>query len=217
MLTIYLKKAKNRIKKYWTFIWKSIYFGICFKRIKVKHGIPEIYTDMTKEERISLLNISKNLSKNNVIVEIGSYLGASSVILAIGAKQTNGHLYCVDTWQNDAMSEGKRDTYGQFQTNTNNLTKWITPKKGYSEDIAREFLDKIDLLFIDGDHSYDSVKNDLDIWLPKLNENAWVIMHDSGWADGVKRVINEVILPIQTEKPKVWPNMYAARINYTKP
>jgi predicted O-methyltransferase YrrM len=181
---------------------------------KEKDGLFEIPTDMTIEERIMLYRIGRNLKKRSIIVEIGSFLGASSSFLAIAAKETNSHVFCVDTWQNDAMSEGKRDTYAEFLKNISELSGWITPIRGYSEHVSKEFRDRIDLLFIDGDHSYDSVKQDLDNWLPKLNINSWLIMHDSGWAEGVKQVINEIVIPLHCQKPKILQNLYSVRINY---
>jgi hypothetical protein len=114
------------------------------------------------------------------------------------------------------MSEGTRDTFEEFIRNTNSLSDWITPLRGLSEDIAKDFREGIDVLFIDGDHSYTSVKKDLENWLPKMNKNARIILHDSGWAEGVKRAISEFVLPIQSENPIKWPNMYAVKINNLK-
>jgi len=40
------------------------------------------------------------------------------------------------------------------------------------------------------------VKKDVDLWVPKLNPNAPVVMHDIGWAEGILRVVMEDISPI---------------------
>jgi predicted O-methyltransferase YrrM len=75
---------------------------------------------------------------------------------------------------------------------------------------AAETIDKgVDFIFIDGDHSYEGVKADVDVWLPKLNKNALIIFHDIGWAEGVQRVVKEEIQPFAKKEGQL-PNMYWA-------
>lgn len=77
-----------------------------------------IFTHLTKTERLLLYKLGISLPCNCTIVEIGSYIGGSSSFLASAAKEKNGVLYCVDTWENEGMSEGMRDTYDEFFLNT---------------------------------------------------------------------------------------------------
>jgi len=158
-----------------------------------------IPTHLTEREKMLLYGLSRSLVANATIVEIGSYLGASSCFLAAAAKETGAHLYCVDTWQNDAMSEGSRDTFDEFLENTRSLKGWITPLRGRSTEVASIFSKPIDLLFIDGDHSYEAVRSDLDVWLPKVKDGGVVVFHDYGWAAGVRQAVWELVCPIQSE------------------
>ena len=64
-------------------------------------------------------------------------------------------------------------------------------------------------MFVDADHSYESVKTDISIWLPKLKEDAIIVFHDTGWAEGVNRVIDEFIRPRARCEGQL-PNMYWA-------
>lgn len=64
---------------------------------------------------------------------------------------------------------------------------------------AQDALEKrqtpIDLLFIDGPHSYEASKSDLTGWGIWVKSSAWVIMHDSGpegWP-GPIRVVQEIL------------------------
>ena len=107
------------------------------------------------------------------------------------------------------MSEGSKDTSQEFKQNTKRYKEMIVPLKGWSTDIAQTFEQRIDLLFIDGGHSYDDVKKDVDLWMPKLNPGALLVMHDSGWAEGVQRVIREDVSPRAKREGKL-PNMYWA-------
>lgn len=173
--------------------------------------INKIPTHLTDEEKISLLHLSK--SARGIFVEIGSYLGSSSCFIAEGIQQSGkkSRLFCIDTWRNDAMSEGNRDTYMKFLSNTKQYKNVISPLRGWSYEVAENFDKKVDFIFIDGDHSYEGVKKDIDLWIPKLNPNALVILHDIGWAEGVQRVVMENIFPIAKHEGRL-PNLYWARI-----
>ena len=170
-----------------------------------------IYTYMKKIERLLLYKLDLSLKKISKIVEIGSYLGASSSFLACAAKEKNHTVYCIDTWKSEGMSEGERDTFNEFCRNIEQLKKYVRIFRGKSVDIANTFDKKIDLLFIDGDHSYGAVKADAVNWIPKVKEGGIVIFHDIGWAEGVKRVVKEEIKHIQTEEHIV-DNTYWAKI-----
>ena len=51
-----------------------------------------------------------------------------------------------------------------------------------STDDTKE-IDKIDFLFIDGDHHYEGVKKDWDLYSPLLKSGSIVDFHDTGWAE----------------------------------
>ena len=135
------------------------------------------------------------------------------VLIAEGGRSRIGKLYCVDTWQNDAMSEGQWDTYSTFLTNTEPYKEIITPLRGRSADVSSQFTGMLDMLFIDGDHNYDGVRDDALHWLPKLCPGGWLLMHDWGWAEGVQRVIREIVVPLQIAEPETLPNLYAVQID----
>jgi hypothetical protein len=66
------------------------------------------------------------------------------------------------------MSEGKRDTFKEFNENTKSFSDRILKIKGYSTDVKDQVLKitkKVDLLFIDGDHSYEGCKADWDTYI----------------------------------------------------
>ncbi|EKD69462.1 MAG: hypothetical protein ACD_47C00113G0005 [uncultured bacterium] len=168
----------------------------------------KIFTHLTQAEKIKLLELAAG-SPVGSFVEIGSYLGASSCFIAAGIKRAGGKskLYCVDTWRNDSMSEGPRDTFDEFMKNTFGYKELIVPVRNTSEAAAKLLTERINFLFIDGGHSYEAVKADVELWLPKLNSGAVAIVHDYGWAEGVKKVVNENIKPLVSKADSL-PNMW---------
>lgn len=181
----------------------------------------EIQTHLTWQEKRLLLRLVKVIQKRSpdvLCVEIGSYIGASAELIA--SQIINGKLFCIDTWNNEGMTEGLRDTWTEFQNNTRHLEDRIIPVRGFSYDVvgiinghcANTRGDKcIDLLFIDGDHSYEGVKKDWDLYSPILQPNSIVIFHDYGWAEGVQKVVQQDALPYSVKHGKL-PNLFWIQI-----
>jgi cephalosporin hydroxylase len=122
-------------------------------------------------------------------------------------------VYCIDTWGNETMPEGLRDTYEEFCRNTASYAHFIVPMRGRSTDVAatvKEHAEFVDLLFIDGDHSHDAVLADWHAYKDLLHKGSTVVFHDWGWAEGVQRVITEEAVRL-VEKEGALPNMWWGR------
>jgi len=162
-----------------------------------------IPTSLTLNEKYALYRQSKQLSKNSVCAEIGSYLGSSSCFISKGLGK-EGKLICIDTWGNQNMKyveadtdAEERDTYTEFVVNTSKYRNKIIEIRKWSTDAiedVKKLTNKIDFLFIDGDHNYDGVKKDWDLYSPLLKKGSIVAFHDTGWAEGVQKVISEDVL-----------------------
>lgn len=172
-----------------------------------------IESHLTSEERLMLFELAQG---KKTILEIGSYMGASACCFGAALKNSlDGRIFCIDTWQNDAMTEGKKDTSELFLKNTIAFKKVIIPVKGYSTEVAHIVQAKtsvIDVLFIDGDHSYEGAKSDWETYKDFLVEGSLVIFHDYGWAEGVKRVIEEDAKQVISNYDSL-PNMWWGTIN----
>lgn len=171
-----------------------------------------IASHLTSRERVELFELAQTPGLRS-IVEIGSYLGASAAAFGAGLQQASNNgarVYCVDTWNNNAMSEGERETMSAFLANTLRYRESIVPMRGWSHEVAPQIgneLGRIDLLFIDGDHSYDGCLADWRAYRDLLSPNALVVLHDVGWAEGVQRVMREEIRArVRREKrlPNLW-------------
>jgi predicted O-methyltransferase YrrM len=149
-----------------------------------------IDTHMTFEERLKLFTLGTSLPVGFVACEIGSYFGASTSFLAAAASLRQGHVHAVDTWKNHAMpDEPVEDTWDRFLENIDCFRNWITPHRGVAREV-KDGVPQFDMLFIDGDHSYEGTLGDLRDFVPKLNKGGIVAMHDFGY-DGVRQAMSD--------------------------
>lgn len=130
------------------------------------------------------------------IIEIGSWLGRSSCILAEGSKQGSyKKVICVDKWIDFIPAEEFPDCLARFIKATENYRyeQLLEHYVGESVTISKTIDSKADLIFIDACHEYDSVKSDIEAWLPHC-EGDWVMaFHDycmQPWL-GVTKAVNE--------------------------
>jgi predicted O-methyltransferase YrrM len=142
------------------------------------------------------------------IVEVGSYHGKSAVNLAYAVRKRGGvaGIYCVDTWMNTNIEHAKNvDVFQHFLDNTAAYRDLITLLRGRSEEVGREWKGgAIDVLFIDGDHSYDGVTADIHSWMPHLKPGGLVLFHDGDLPE-VRAGINDTKDLIQpSHAGKAW-------------
>jgi predicted O-methyltransferase YrrM len=154
--------------------------------------------------------LAQQLPPGGLAVEIGSFKGKSACCLAAGLGK-GGILACVDTWHNDAMPyDSPRDCLPEFLANTLPFRDRIEVHRGRSQDVAKNWSQPVDLVFIDGDHSYEGCVTDLRSWLGFVRPGGWVAFHDSGQA-GVKRAIEE-LFPPRLRYRELWVrSLFAAR------
>lgn len=135
--------------------------------------------------------------RNFIGIEIGSYAGESAeLFVASGAFST---LYCIDPWEmgydpNDTTAgDGLPIAESEFDKRFRNNPVVVKVKR-YSSDAAQMFADgAIDFIYIDGDHRYEHVKEDLELYVPKIKPGGIIAGHDYGGPStpGVKQAVDE--------------------------
>lgn len=140
---------------------------------------------LAPDEGALLYMAAQSCTGSGAIVEIGSWKGKSTIFLAKGSKAGNNVMvYSIDP-HTGASEQKEVDsniwTYPEFQTNIHalNVDDIITPIVKTSVDAAKEWDMPIELLFIDGAHEYDLVKQDFELWYPHVIKNGMVLMHDT--------------------------------------
>jgi hypothetical protein len=119
-----------------------------------------------------------------LFVELGAYSGISymSFCQSISQNQLNTKAWAIDTWQGDPHAGFYSDTiYTGLRDKHNPLYgHFSTLLKSTFDDAIGHFADgSIDLLHIDGLHTYEAVKHDFETWKRKLSARAVVLFHDT--------------------------------------
>ncbi len=154
----------------------------------------KIHTHMTIAELSVLYDLAAEATETRRVLEIGSYVGASSCYLAAALSMHDGQLYCVDTWANETMPDGERNTFDEFTANTRGVASTITTIRKRSDEIAAsDFPLPFDLIFIDADHSYAAVKGDFEKVRDWVRDGGTLAFHDTTYFEGVSRVLGEIL------------------------
>lgn len=121
-----------------------------------------------------------------LVAEVGSWKGMSTAVFAKIASAENGKVFAVDRWEGcpgtpEADFARTNDIFSIFRTNMIMLGIWnsVFPLVMYSDVASKLFADgTLDIVFLDADHRYSGIKNDIDNWLPKLKEGGILCGHD---------------------------------------
>ena len=122
--------------------------------------------------------------KPKVVVELGTFKGTSlfSFCQAVKDEKLDTKLFAVDTWQGDehagfygdGVFEGVKSIIGKYYSS---VSVELLRKK--FDEALNEFKDaSIDVLHIDGLHTYEAVKHDFETWFPKVKDGGIILFHD---------------------------------------
>jgi predicted O-methyltransferase YrrM len=170
--------------------------------LSIRYGfiIPN-YDGMLDETQCKFLyEIVKRYSgKKTVIVEIGSYKGSSTTWLAVAGKRYGFQsLIAIDLFTGTPYWKTKFNSYEAFmiRMKRNKLESFVIPIKGDSREVIKKWDRKktIAILHIDGDHSYEGVKADIDNYIPYLEHHGIIIFDDYvSTHPNVKRAVHELL------------------------
>ena len=154
----------------------------------------------------SLIHLIESTIGNACLgAEIGVWRGHTSAALL--GRFPALWLYCVDPWEEGGGHKTMPKELGELIAGREEFYR-ITDFAGdrrivcsVESDLAVGMVrdDSLDFVFIDGEHTYDCVKQDIGLWLPKVRVGGLLCGHDyDGKGDhhggfGVKRAVDEVL------------------------
>jgi len=166
------------------------------------------------------------------ILEVGSWTGLSACALGTIANKYEGDLTIVDWFKGNPNSHLYDEArYNNIRNICEDNLKYcevnnVTIMEMTSLEASKKFKDfTFDLIFLDGDHRYEGVKNDIQIWLPKVKPTGILCGHDCDilfnsldelyaktiekdcchFHLGVTRAVNELLPKVKLiESAKIW-------------
>jgi MMP 1-O-methyltransferase len=140
---------------------------------------------LTPREMAFLYGLGLSHPGKGCMVEIGAFEGASAIFAAAGLKERKrGKLYSVDPHMGGPPYVGfgpGEFTFDKFKRNIESfgLSHFVRPIVADSVAAAAVWpATPIDVLLIDGDHSYLGALKDFESWVPKLRLGGLIIVDD---------------------------------------
>lgn len=143
---------------------------------------------------------------NSHFVEVGCWKGRSAAFMAVEIINSGKKIKfdCIDNWK--GSEENLREDgigydprlfesdwlYLEFLKNIKPVESHISHYRMDSSESAKLYQDKsLDFVFIDAAHDYESVKKDIEAWLPKIKIGGYIGGHDYEWGDDVRKAVDE--------------------------
>ena len=153
-----------------------------------------IYGWTRGEEAAELARFSAAAPANAVIVEIGSFLGSGTVLLAAPRRAAgSGVVHAVDPFDGSGDSfsvpyyaqaierlggETQKQYFDRAVT-VSGVAAFVETHVGTAVDIAKTWSAPVDLLFLDGDQSVAGAAAAYDAWLPFLKVGGMIAVHNA--------------------------------------
>jgi hypothetical protein len=185
-------------------LWRKILHGIILPQ---RHGGWQIYYD-------DVVHFVRDRYAAPIFVEIGTAYGGLADHVAGEIK--NANVYAVDPFmadydRKDPMSSLIADVAGNYSASSEEISKAWSLALAYEQESrhgcryhqlhlksvegALNFPDKsVDVIFIDGLHTYEGVAADINAWLPKLKRlGGSLIFNDYSLFKGVTRAVDDFV------------------------
>lgn len=154
-------------------------------------------TDKSIQGLNSMINYVNSImpTKTMILIEIGAWVGVSTIEFA----KHFASVIAIDPWQNNIGDiTNNYDMNQAYEEYKNRISKFdnITTIKEFSYNIANKIDNStIDIVYIDGLHTYEAVKKDIELFMPKIKKRGFISGHDyCSKFPGVIKAVNELFI-----------------------
>lgn len=152
-----------------------------------------------------LFDICNDLEKNNITyLEIGAYCGGSASLVSTNKNVTK--VYSIDIG-NPISKETPIKNVNRFK-HDNCYYEYIQGDSMSNNviDLVKSKIEKVDILFIDGDHTYNAVINDFNNYKDLVNEGGFIVFddyNDKKHSPQVFPAVNDIVKTLDTDEYEI--------------
>jgi predicted O-methyltransferase YrrM len=161
---------------------------------------------------MTLADFATGVPADQEIVELGVFQGRTALIMAWGAAQGNGaHVTAIDPWDTEGnvydppFTDAQSRVWAEYRVRELGYSDRISLVQAFSADVAEEWVTSPDLigrggklvglLFVDGDHTKEGARRDIEAWAVHLAPGATIAVDDYHHPDwpGVAEAVDELV------------------------
>jgi predicted O-methyltransferase YrrM len=145
------------------------------------------HTQCGSPEPEFLFSLAYSLQDRGEIVEIGTNVGTTLLMFASAQKlkRSKRRVNTIDIHPQDSLTANIARV---------DLSTYVNVIVARSADVAITWNKPIEMLFIDGDHSYEGCLSDIEHWGRFVIKDGYLVFHDFADGMGVPRAVHEAIL-----------------------
>lgn len=137
---------------------------------------------------------------DKVIVESGTYKGASAYMMLRGGART---VHCVDPFMEPGSETATRKFLRPW-IDAGRAILWTMRSGPASQRFTAAGLGPVDMVFVDDGHEEDEVKYDIDCWYPLLKSGGLICGHDLDPGGSVEKGVRARFPDFALPVPRLW-------------
>jgi predicted O-methyltransferase YrrM len=152
---------------------------------------------------LALADFATQVPADQEIVELGVFQGRTALIMAWGATRGHGaHVTAIDPWDTEGnvydppFTDAQSRVWAEYRVRELGYLDRIELVQAFSADVAEEWTGKpVGLLFVDGDHTLEGARRDIEAWARHLAPGAVIAVDDYHHPDwpGVAEAVDELV------------------------
>jgi predicted O-methyltransferase YrrM len=142
--------------------------------VTTSEEIRDRFNYLFRDELVALKRYARALPPNPTIINIGAGSGTSG--LAFLESRTDATVVTIDITNTDSPFGSLYSERAVVKNSGINTTgRWT---QIHSDSKTAYWPNQVDMVFIDGDHSYEGCRGDIEVWLPRLRAGGLLLVHD---------------------------------------